>query len=648
MGGIALLGSASGVHSWLESADLCKKFPRIVTTAEAAALECQRRGIDCEPIESFHALEDVGRINRAAYDLSRWWEWEWVQRHFPEFREIDGLNIGPALELPFYHVFSEAVRSVFISRRLFERIRPTSMLVSAPGQPEGGFWTGFSLNLKAEAASLVAENAGVPVTALPGSDTRPRPVSMARALARRARSLVRDIRCRLGNDLTIAQRAHVDLKPGDFRDRVLVYGEGRHAETMWPLLKEMLKDRDLLVIGLAQDMPEGIRHDLVRSGGVLFDADGRFGDAAGKRAEHSAATIRARWDATSSDEKWQTFGAHIAGVSLWPLVKFQFAWLFQSGVSEIFRRALVAANTLDLLRPKLLLTPVDSSVKDLCWLLPAKTKGVPTLTQLHGAVYTQPSGAIWGRSHADKLAVFGQLTREWHVKELGRPADDFVCVGYPLFDELIQHYNDVDGDALRQRIGLEQDKPVVLFLVSMTGGAVGSYYGSARRIYESFLSALQAVGHAQAVIRTHPASDANLPNFLAGKAGARCIVNPDTDLVSILKVADVVVGQPTTALIEAMLVKKPVVLYAAEMADEMLWWTQHGKLQVAGNEHELAATIKRLLEDRNERAKIIQVQDAFSIKVTGPVDGCAAARTLELAKKMISQNRHEGNAAAIV
>lgn len=640
MSGIAVFQRAAEVRYWCRNERLRTAYQRVFSASDEATLECEKCGLSYEILDDFHDLNDVARITKCAHELSLWWEQGWVQDRYPELQKCHGISIGPALELPFYHVFAEAVRSILIATKVIDTVGPTSILAGEEPVHQGGFWIGFSLNLQVDALCLVAENKGIPVRRIKATG-----VPAQRSVL--TMKILRQMRLALGRvrQWITVTRGDVDTaKPwepdsGSYRRRVLVYAEGRHAETLEPLIREMSADSQFEVIVLTQDMPEKCQREIAAAGGLLYDAEGRFGGSANLHARRVSATLRKRWERSSIVDNLPEFGRTCAGISLWPLVQFQFAWLFDRGIEEIVRRTLIAESTLRALGPDLLLTPVDSSANDLCWILTASAQNIPTLTQLHGAVYVRPTGYIWGRSFSDRIAVWGPLMRQWHIEETGRAPAEFVSVGYPYFDAYRQRFEGLDRSAILRRIGLVEGQPVILFLVSMTGGAVGPYYRSQRAVYASFFESLRAMPNVQAIIRTHPASDSSLPRYIADAENARCVVNPRADLVELLKVSDIVVGQPTTAMVEAMLVRKPVVFFSVDMAKELLWWLEHGKLRVASGARDLAVMVGRILGDRNEYERAIGNQDEFAAKVTGVMDGHASARTISLAKNLMSEKR---------
>src|SRR5262249_9096203 len=150
----------------------------------------------------------------------------------------------------------------------------------------------------------------------------------------------------------------------------------------------------------------------------------------------------------------------------------------------------------------------------------------------------------------------------------------------------------------------------------------------------------------QIIVRTHPASSAKLPLDCARRWRIDCLVNPPAELLPLLKLAAVVVGQPTTALAEAMLVEKPVVFFNVMMSREMAWWLDHGDLASIDDAAELPSAIRAILTDPLRRSRMLENQKEFLAKLLGPVDGGASQRTVQLMKTMIregSGRAHNGS-----
>lgn len=635
-----IFSSEEGAREFLRRSEAVRSLPRVFVTCAQAALACAEAGIPFTPIEQFHRFEDIERINALAHHLSRsWWRSRGLVEACPPLVEFHGVHLGDLVELSLYHVLSEAARALLIGRRLIDSEEPVRISAFGVQRPAGGLWIGFRLDLKALALQLLASERGIPFEEHRGHQHRSL-IGHAAGMVRGGARLFRHFAGRQQRALrTPAERSPL---PPVGRYHVLAYAEGRHADTLIPLFRAMHEDMDLALTVLTQDASKTSLDALRRMGVRLSDPEAFLNGRMQREVEEAASALSKCWPVIDRLPELLHAGQEEFGVSLWPLVEFQFHWLFKRGFADLLRRIRVAGATLDRLRPDLLLSPVDSSAYDRCWILSARARGIPSLTTLHGAVYVQPTGSLWGTVCADRLAVWGPITRAWHVKATGLPEDHFSCVGYPLFDSFMSRYEILEPHAIRRELGLDKGGPVILFLVSMAGGAVGSYYRSAWEVYDAFFRGVSIIPEAQVIVRTHPASDPRAASACARRYTSRCLVNPPTDLLTLLRVADVVVGQPTTALLEAMLAGKPVVLFEVLMAKSLSWWLEYSELAVVDDPLHLAGVVQKLIADPSKRREVLDEQARFLDSFVGPRDGGSAGRTIRLVKDMIRDLRPGG------
>jgi hypothetical protein len=408
---------------------------------------------------------------------------------------------------------------------------------------------------------------------------------------------------------------------------VLVYAEGRHVYPLLPVISELGAGGSPPVV-LDQDLSPDARAQLLAAGLEVVDP----AQAPGATTASDLAPLAAEaWRAAAGAPALAALGEEEIGTSIWPLVAFQFDWLFETGFVEIGRRLSVAQAAVAWLEPTALLTPVDTSVNDLAWVATCKARRIPVIAQLHGATYIEPGRSLWGRGEADLTAVWGELTREWHVAATDRPHAAFSAVGYPRFDELAQQRPDRARARAARGFG---EEIVVVLLTSMAGGAVGSYYRSPLDIYRGFLDAVEGVPDAAAVVRPHPASDLTAALVGAAGRGGRTSVDTGGDLVELLAAADVVVGQPTTSLLEAMVLDRPAIVWAAGAAPELLWWERHAPLPTARTAEQLADLVLRLARPGSPRDAALRDQGLLLDLLVGPRDGGAARRAADLVARV--------------
>ena len=622
---------ARAVASRLRAAD----GVRYVATDVGAAVELERLGIESIPVERYQDLGWVELVNAVSAKVARgWWELDGLEHVAAGFADV-GLPVGRMLELPVYHVVAEAARAVLLSRALIDELLPARIVTAGRAEPLiGEFWVGFGLDLVSDAVALVGSKAGLPVevveTHVASPMRQPEPVVAT------ARRVIRSIRWRLGAPARrrAAGRATEagQAEPPPEGPTVLVYAEGRHALGLLGVLHEIELGGRCRIALVDQDLLTAVRDRVKDAGIALVDPTAAPDCPDTDRVFNGLDTA---WSADRNASSLQTLGTSEIGISLWPLVKFQFDWLMGDGLQELERRIGLARATVAWIGPVALLTPVDTSVNDLAWVFACQASGAPVVTQLHGATYVRPAHDLWGRGEGDVTAVWGELTRAWHLEATQRPPDSLVTVGSPRLDELAGG-TAVPAERGRTRADLGvTDEVVVLFLVTMARGGLGVYFGSALDVYDEFFRGVGRVDDVQVVVRSHPAADAGSAMAAASRHAVRSRINPEQDITALMLAADVVVGQPTTALAEAMVLERPVVLWSAHTAPEMLWWRTASDLCEARTADELACLVRELAAPGAAREAVLRTQAAFLDTLAGPRDGAAAARTARLVERVV-------------
>lgn len=172
------------------------------------------------------------------------------------------------------------------------------------------------------------------------------------------------------------------------------------------------------------------------------------------------------------------------------------------------------------------------------------------------AHYVSPSVWAWrqGRIHKIKRAVDLMLTlfpfEECFYQEHGVPV---ACIGHPLADQLPL---ETDTAAARTQLDLPQDCPVVALLP-------GSREGEVRQLGESFLDTaawlLERRPQLQFLVpAASPARRRQLEGLLAGRDLPLRLLDGQSQLA--MAAADVVLMASGTTTLEALLLKKPMVV----------------------------------------------------------------------------------------
>ena len=268
------------------------------------------------------------------------------------------------------------------------------------------------------------------------------------------------------------------------------------------------------------------------------------------------------------------------------------------------------AGSLQLLqrgRPSVILTEYDRNHLWSCLVLAARRLGIPTVTLVHGVMGRDAVG--FAPVLADKVLCWGELDRRKLVAA-GVAPDRAVVAGCP---RLTRDLPATQGQA-RRKLGLDIGKPVVMFATSPERLCFQQV--------EPFCAAIEGIGMVSGVVRLHPSE--RLPKYarIAQRHPAiRFTVNSDATLNESLAASDVVVVRDSGVGSDALLKRRPVVVFDSE---ECLTGHNRDLVHLAGCPHartesDLAETLRCLVSEpafregaaRNVERYVADFCDAF-------------------------------------
>jgi lipid-A-disaccharide synthase len=184
------------------------------------------------------------------------------------------------------------------------------------------------------------------------------------------------------------------------------------------------------------------------------------------------------------------------------------------------------------------------------------------------AHYVSPSVWAWRKGRIKKIRRAVDLMlclfpfEEQFYRDNGVPV---VCVGHPLADDLPMQ---PDVGAARQALGLAVDKPVLAVMPGSRSGEVG-------RLAEPMLQAMQLLHKCEPDLQfvlpaANPARRVQLNELLAGAEKTLPLKIIDGESHLAMTAADVVLMASGTTTLEAMLLKKPMVI-VYKMAALSFW-----------------------------------------------------------------------------
>jgi len=298
----------------------------------------------------------------------------------------------------------------------------------------------------------------------------------------------------------------------------------------------------------------------------------------------------------------------------------------------------------------------------------AALQGVPVLELSHGHRARRLDRSDIDQEVRCAYAAYGERDRSL-LLELGQPEAQIHVVGAPGWDPLYRPEVKMSAPAAREKIGLDPDRPMVLYASVYPEGNSALFPYLSRLIHDkhrAVIGAMRTLGpEVQFVVRPHPGEfrrePAKPPTGEAVAAYRRWLqdqgvspvhidgVSPETtlDKADLLNAADaVIVANPGSSLVtEVMIMRRPAVLLRRKEAPPYAFYTEEDGVVLVEEAEGLAAELKGLLEDAGRREEVVQRQWAALPRLNHRNDGRASERAARLICAMAAGEVPQGIAA---
>ena len=292
----------------------------------------------------------------------------------------------------------------------------------------------------------------------------------------------------------------------------------------------------------------------------------------------------------------------------------------------------------------LLWNDVTALTKSLIFL--GKKYGIPSLHVSHGIPYkTAVHGQIW----ADKIAVFGESSREWYLTN-GNPPDKIVITGNPYWDNWAPCPS-VDLKRLKKALDLNADRKVVMFAPTWyhNFSTANDPILKVKRDLEILLdtmSQLKLINEADLLVKLH-SGQKDKTAFYETKIRAHGFshkIVAEASPLPLIQASDVVLCAGSM-FVEALLAGKPLIYNVCDEFESKLHFNSYmshiftsdkAPFYVALTRDELYRDLNNALNNRDD----FSAEDIkrFLHHQNGPCDGRATERVAELAIEMAVNN----------
>jgi hypothetical protein len=229
----------------------------------------------------------------------------------------------------------------------------------------------------------------------------------------------------------------------------------------------------------------------------------------------------------------------------------------------------------------------------------ARRAGIPSFVIQHGV-----TDRFWWPFVADKLLLWGKPFED-ELLRLGAPAERLEICGMPAADYLFS--------TCREKVVSQSSMPARTYVVlSSTHDQV--HYPDVFLRYRAFFKAVVTARPATKwLIKLHPNEDESFyRDMLDGQFPNLNILPKSTPLESALSQADVACTLWSTAGLEAMMMRRPLVVFdVAPVTHEYAWWPERGGGVYISSVETMLGFIDKASVDAEFLGSIVKAQNDF-------------------------------------
>jgi len=339
-------------------------------------------------------------------------------------------------------------------------------------------------------------------------------------------------------------------------------------------------------------------------------------------------------------------GLILENIDLFPFLQEHFKKMFVQSFSTAIGLLDVANNIISKEKPDIILTIYETSTDKRAIEVAAKEHGITVIGLQHGIIgsyhasrvgYFYKPGETWysGEDSAlkcpipKKTLVFGDYFKDLLIKD-GYPFNTVVATGCPRFDYLF----DYDAETIKkkcERLGIAFGKETVLFISdgicdNFMYQEIQNNKGKNIQAARDILSISQ--DDVQLIIKAHPRDNEGSYNCLLKEFPGRSIkITKYGNLSALIQCASVVVMKSSTAGIEAVIHKKPVIVFNLNNGPQIASYYVAGGVALEANDRgSLKIALDQLLNQTEIREKLINNMDGFIKKFAFAADGRSSSR----------------------
>ncbi|MCC6290745.1 CDP-glycerol glycerophosphotransferase family protein [Candidatus Nomurabacteria bacterium] len=243
----------------------------------------------------------------------------------------------------------------------------------------------------------------------------------------------------------------------------------------------------------------------------------------------------------------------------------------------------------------------------------ARQLGITSVELQHATATIDPR-SVFSRLETDYLLTYGPDINLWHER-LGHAHNRLVAVGSPRFDKYINERAQglERGKKLFRQLGLDVRRPVLFVAVPFSdnfASAVDSYQLAS--FFKSVREIQDRISGLQIIFKCRARRDvAVTQKYLYELFRGDWVVSASEDIFALLSASDAVVCNNSTVIYQAVLTRRPLVLYPWKFFDSYHAHVYAPLIPIFYNPEEAVLAVSRIFTDKAYRDDLLLRQEQF-------------------------------------
>ncbi len=264
----------------------------------------------------------------------------------------------------------------------------------------------------------------------------------------------------------------------------------------------------------------------------------------------------------------------------------------------------------------------------------ARALDIPSIELEHATVTIDPR-SVFSRIETDYLLTYGEIINAWH-RRIGNVNKKLVAVGSPRFDKYVHEQAEglKKGKEIFENLGLSTERPVLLVAVPFSetyASAVDSYL--LHEFFETISEVQKKTPGLQIVFKCRvPKLVSVTKEYLSKLFSHDFAVTGEEDIFPFICASDAVICNNSTVIYQAVLAKKPLVLYPWKRFDSYHAELYASHIPLLYTDDEAREILTRIFSDTLYKNELLSKQEQFLKEYL--FDGKSSKRVADFIKNL--------------